>query len=85
METISLLGCGSLGFPLALDLLNEGYHVKGSTTTASKIYKLKQYGITPYLINIEDVLDIFVYIVMSSGLFLTCVHTNFDSTLLFIN
>ena len=54
MQTISLLGCGNLGFPLALDLLNEGYNIKGSTTTTSKIDKLKQSGITPYLINIEE-------------------------------
>ena len=52
MQTISLLGCGKLGLSLALDLLNKGYHV-GSTTTASKIDKLKQSGITPYLINTE--------------------------------
>ena len=57
MQTISLLGCGKLGFPVALDLVNEGYHVKGSTTTASKIDKLKQYGITPYLINIEEFIE----------------------------
>ena len=57
MQTISLLGCGKLGFPLALKLLNDGYHVKGSTTTTSKIEKFKQSGIIPYLINIEDSIE----------------------------
>ena len=58
MKTISLLGCGKLGLPLALDLVDEGYNVKGSTTTESKIYKLKQYGITPYLMIIEECVQI---------------------------
>ena len=58
MQTISLLGCGKLGFPLALDLLNEGYNIKGSTTTISKIDKLKQSGITPYLINIDEFIEL---------------------------
>ena len=58
MQTISLLGCGKLGFPLALDLLNEGYNIKGSTTTTSKIDKLEQLGISPYLINIEEVIEL---------------------------
>ena len=57
MQTISLLGCGNLGFPLALDLLNGGYHVKGSTTTVSKIDNFKQSGIMPYLINIEEFIE----------------------------
>ena len=61
MQTISLLGCGKLGFPLALDLLNEGYNIKGSTTTVSKIDKLKQSGITPYLINIEEFIELEKY------------------------
>ena len=54
MKKISLLGCGRLGFPLAIKLLHEGYSIKGSTTTESKIQKLKKVGITPFLINISD-------------------------------
>ena len=61
MKTISLLGCGKLGFPLALDLLETGYHIKGSTTTPSKIEKLEQSGITPYLLNIEYFIGIIFY------------------------
>ena len=38
MKTISLLGCGSLGFPLATKLLQKGYYVKGSTTTFFAIF-----------------------------------------------
>ena len=54
MKTSSLLGCGYLGFPLALNLLQMGYNVKGSTTTPGKIQQLKKAGIIPYLINLEE-------------------------------
>ena len=56
MKTISLLGCGYLGFPLALKLLEKGYYVKGSTTTSSKLQQLKNTGIIPYLINLDKVI-----------------------------
>ena len=55
MKTICILGCGSLGFPLALNLLQKGYYVKGSTTTPLKLQQLKKAGVIPYLINIEKV------------------------------
>ena len=51
---ISILGCGWLGLPLASKLANEGYVVHGSTTSISKLGKLKSEGITPYLIDIRN-------------------------------
>ena len=54
MKTSSLLGCGYLGFPLALNLLQMGYNVKGSTTTPGKIQQLKKAGIIPYLIRVDE-------------------------------
>jgi nucleoside-diphosphate-sugar epimerase len=51
---ISVLGCGWLGFPLAIRLDNLGYKVKGSTTTKKKLSVIKQNGIEPYLINLPD-------------------------------
>ncbi len=51
---ISILGCGWLGFPLALHFLKEKYQVKGSTTTLDKKTILKLNGIEPYLINLEN-------------------------------
>ena len=50
---ISILGCGWLGQPLALNLLESNHQVKGSTTTQSKITKLKKAGIDPYLIELN--------------------------------
>ncbi|MGF1668936.1 MAG: NAD(P)-binding domain-containing protein, partial [Balneolaceae bacterium] len=55
--TISILGCGWLGFPLALHLLNKGHKIKGSTTTESKIEKLNRSGIESYLLNITEDLN----------------------------
>lgn len=54
---ISILGCGWLGFPLAVNLLENKHHVKGSTTTESKIPKLKEAGIEPYLIKLDPEIE----------------------------
>lgn len=57
-ETISIMGCGWLGLPLAEQLLQHGYTVKGSTTTPDKIESLLLKGITPYLLDLStDSLD----------------------------
>lgn len=48
------MGCGWLGFPLALDLLKSRYHVKGTTTCLSKLKKLKKAGINPYIIKVHE-------------------------------
>ncbi len=53
-EVISILGCGWYGLALAEALLKEGYVVKGSTTSDSKIPQMKSLGIDPYLINFGD-------------------------------
>jgi len=52
-KTISILGCGWLGFPLAQQLISDGWSVKGSTTTESKLKKLDAGGIDPYLITCD--------------------------------
>lgn len=50
-NTISILGCGWLGLPLAKFLTDIGYKVKGSTTRKEKINTLKEAGIEPFLLN----------------------------------
>ena len=49
--SISILGCGWLGLPLAQNLLEHGHPVKGSTTREEKLSQLKDHGIAPYLIR----------------------------------
>jgi nucleoside-diphosphate-sugar epimerase len=53
-EKISILGCGWLGLPLAKSLLSKGYEVKGSTTSGSKLEMLKDAGILPFQIQLEE-------------------------------
>ncbi|MBW1295391.1 NAD(P)-binding domain-containing protein [Aquimarina litoralis] len=51
---ISILGCGWLGYPLALYLLSRGVTVKGSTTTESKIETFREQGIIPFLFTLGE-------------------------------
>ena len=53
-QKISILGCGWLGLPLAKSLLAKGYEVKGSTTSESKLEVLKNSGISPFQIQLEE-------------------------------
>lgn len=53
-KNISILGCGWLGKPLAIKLIEEGFTVKGSTTTTRKFDEFKNLGITPFLISLEN-------------------------------
>ncbi|RDI56586.1 Rossmann-fold NAD(P)-binding domain-containing protein [Flavobacterium glaciei] len=54
MITISILGCGWLGLPLAKALLSKGFLVKGSTTSVDKLAALENAGIEPYLIALSE-------------------------------
>ncbi|MDZ7765727.1 MAG: SDR family oxidoreductase [Melioribacteraceae bacterium] len=49
-KTISVLGCGWLGLPLAQRLYNDGYSLKGSTTSVDKLKKIEEPGIEPHLV-----------------------------------
>lgn len=52
-QTISIIGCGWLGLPLAERLLVEGFRVKGSTTSAEKMAVLTQKGIEAYQLQLN--------------------------------
>ena len=54
MKNISILGCGWLGEPLAISLLEAGFFVKGSTTTQAKLATLEASQIEAYLVNISE-------------------------------
>ena len=53
-KEINLLGCGWLGFPLALSLISRGFNVKGSTTSPEKMQVLKAAGIDPFLVQFDQ-------------------------------
>ena len=50
---ISILGCGWLGFPLAIHLANKGYVVKGSTRSPQKLAAFHDYKILPFFIEVN--------------------------------
>lgn len=52
--TISILGCGWYGLPMATTLVSNGYKVKGSTTSPQKLSDLSKSKISPYLIDIQN-------------------------------
>lgn len=56
---ISILGCGWFGLALAKVLLQEGFAVKGSTTSEAKLSVLTEAGIKPYLIQVDRRADQF--------------------------
>jgi nucleoside-diphosphate-sugar epimerase len=53
-QRISILGCGWLGYPLAIRLIASGWQVKGSTTTTAKLRLLKSHGIDAYLVQLSN-------------------------------
>ncbi len=56
---ISILGCGWLGFPLAKALIANGFTIKGSTTSESKLLDLKNSGIQPFFVSLSAVEGLF--------------------------
>lgn len=50
--SISIVGCGWLGLPLAENALDMGFLVKGSTTSSAKLQILSTKGIDAYLLNL---------------------------------
>ncbi|MBU1099654.1 MAG: SDR family NAD(P)-dependent oxidoreductase [Bacteroidetes bacterium] len=54
MKTVSIMGCGWLGLPLAEALAEKKYQVKGSTTSDDKLKLLKKKGIEPFKIKLVE-------------------------------
>lgn len=53
-NSVSIVGCGWLGFPLAKYLLSCGFAVKGSTTSQQKISQFQEAGIESYLFTVTE-------------------------------
>lgn len=51
--TVSIIGCGWLGLPLAGHLLSWQYRVYGSTTSKEKLSTLRKWGIRPFLFDLD--------------------------------
>lgn len=53
-KTIGVLGCGWLGLPLALALQEQGYNVRGTTTSVSKKTLLQQQLKNIFIIEVQE-------------------------------
>lgn len=53
-KQISIIGCGWLGFPLAKNLVNKGYKVKGSSTSEGKLKTISEANIEAYVIALNE-------------------------------
>ena len=56
-KTISIIGCGWLGLPMGIFLVEKGFEVKGSTTRKEKLSLLKENRIVPFLIKAGENLE----------------------------
>ena len=54
MKNVSILGCGWLGKSMAVSLMNDGFLVKGSTTSEIKINELEALNIESFLLDITE-------------------------------
>lgn len=52
-QTVSIIGLGWLGLPLAKHMSAKGFAVKGSVTTTEKVITLVQQGIETYLLQLN--------------------------------
>lgn len=50
-KSVTVLGCGWIGLPLAERLIGNGHLLKGTTTTMGKVELLSQKQIMPYVVN----------------------------------
>ncbi|WP_297706203.1 SDR family oxidoreductase [uncultured Eudoraea sp.] len=53
-NTVGIIGCGWLGFPLAKSLIHVGYNVHGSTTNKNKLDALEKEGIKPFIVILGE-------------------------------
>lgn len=53
--TVSIVGCGWLGLPLGEFLIQKNIHIKGSTTTPTKLTTLESKGIQPFLLDLRSI------------------------------
>lgn len=53
IRTISVLGCGWFGMPLAIRLVRAGFQVNGATTTPAKRERMREHHISDFLIQLD--------------------------------
>lgn len=54
LNKIAILGCGWLGLPLAINFVNDGFSVNGSTTQTQKLATIADLNIVPFLVRLDS-------------------------------
>lgn len=57
LRTISVLGCGWLGLPLAASLARTGHTVRGSTASPDRLGRLAEAGIHPHRLTVGEAVE----------------------------
>lgn len=78
MNSISILGCGWLGEPLAYHFVQKGEVVKGSSRSIEKLQRLKKNGVAAH--SVDCTLDLKNSLFFDSQILVICL-TNKDVTL----
>jgi len=68
LKRISILGCGWLGLPMALHLIEKGFRVKGSCTSSEKSKKLRSQKIEPFLIDLNNLNESIAHFFLESDI-----------------
>lgn len=58
MASVTIIGCGWFGFPLAQSLIAQGHHVKSHKRKQSDLIALSQAGITAYQFDLSTEIDL---------------------------
>jgi nucleoside-diphosphate-sugar epimerase len=57
IHSITIIGCGWLGLPLAESLVSKGYKVNGTTTTPAKLEGIRAIGGAPFILDLSERTD----------------------------
>jgi nucleoside-diphosphate-sugar epimerase len=70
--SVTIIGCGWLGFPLGKELVNQGRLVNGSVRDDAKLKSIDNAGITSFLLNLEQSTHISETITESTEVLIIC-------------
>ncbi|MFK7785511.1 MAG: NAD(P)H-binding protein [Crocinitomicaceae bacterium] len=71
--SVTIIGCGWLGFPLGKELVNEGHLVHGSVRDTVKFEKLREVGIHPFQLDLELSTEVSTEIVESTKILIIAI------------
>ena len=85
IKTISILGSGWLGLPLAEHYSDLGYQVKASTKSNSRLQQLASTGAEPYIVDIDSLDSDIATFLQAKLLIINITSKNLDSFALLIS